>query len=114
MPDAVPHLTIDLREVMTRSETAVHTLAGFATATPALAETCTYLQAALADVPVLVAEITRLFDQIRETRLDRANLLAAAQATIAAYHDGEPDPLSYLADELDARRTRPAAGRRLS
>jgi hypothetical protein len=36
-------------------------------------------------------------------RLDRANLAAAALASIAAQHDGEPDPLSYLRDELRAQ-----------
>jgi hypothetical protein len=113
MPDVIPHLTVDLREVITRNETAVHILAGFAAATPALAETCKFLQAALADVPLLAAEVTRLSDQVQETRLDRANLLAAAQATIAAHHDGEPDPLSYLTDELDARTMAPTATRRL-
>jgi hypothetical protein len=30
-----------------------------------------------------------------------ANLLAAARATLAADHDGEDDPLSYLRDEVD-------------
>jgi hypothetical protein len=34
-------------------------------------------------------------------RLDRANLLAAIRACLAAHADGEPDPLGYLRAELD-------------
>jgi hypothetical protein len=44
-------------------------------------------------------------------RLDRANLAAAAFATIAAHQDGEPDPLSYLRDELGAQGHDPNRGR---
>ncbi len=40
--------------------------------------------------------------------MDRANLLAAMRATIAAHADGEPDPLYYLRDELNARQARSA------
>ena len=53
-------------------------------------------------MPALSVEVARLFAEVQHARLDRANLLAAARATIAAHHDGEPDPLSYLRDELDA------------
>jgi hypothetical protein len=62
---------------------------------------------AFSDVPTLAAEVTRLAAELQNTRLDRSNLLAAARATIAAHHDGEPDPLSYLRDELDAHITAP-------
>jgi hypothetical protein len=31
-----------------------------------------------------------------------ANLLAAARAALSAEHDGEPDPMWYLRDELRA------------
>ena len=34
--------------------------------------------------------------------MDRANLLAAMRATVAAQADGEPDPLWYLRDALNA------------
>ena len=77
---------------------------------PTLAEIWRYLEDAFNDVPALAAEITRLAAELNNTRLDRANLLAAARATIAAHHDGEPDPLSYLRDELDAHTADP--GRR--
>ena len=64
---------------------------------------------ALADVPALGAVIARLTAELAATRMDRANLLAAMRATIAAHADGEPDPLYYLRDELDARQM-PAQG----
>ena len=58
---------------------------------------------ALADVPLLLAEIDRLNQLTTMSRLDAANLLAAARATLAAHHDDEPDPLSYLRDEVRAQ-----------
>jgi hypothetical protein len=96
VPNTSPYIHVDLEEVTTRNETAQHILAGFATAMPTVAEIWRYLESALNDVPELTIEITRLSDELKDARLDRANLLAAARATIAAYHDGEPDPLSYL------------------
>jgi hypothetical protein len=36
--------------------------------------------------------------------MDRANLLAAIRATLAAHADDETDPLYYLRDELNARQ----------
>jgi hypothetical protein len=112
MPNTPPHVNIDLEEITTRNDTAHHIIAGFATAMPTLADIWRYLENALNDAPALAAEITRLAAEIQDTRLDRANLLAAARATIAAYHDGEPDPLSYLRDELSAPTPRPADPRR--
>ncbi|HEY5986267.1 MAG TPA: hypothetical protein VIV12_07825 [Streptosporangiaceae bacterium] len=67
---------------------------------------------ALADTPALTAEITQLRTALADARLDRANLAAAALACIAAHRDGEPDPLSYLRDELRAQGHDPARGRR--
>ena len=57
---------------------------------------------ALNDTVALSAEITRLPAELQDTRLDRANLLAAIRATLAAHADGEPDPMWYLRDALDA------------
>ncbi|MGL5862520.1 MAG: hypothetical protein ACRCY9_14805, partial [Phycicoccus sp.] len=48
---------------------------------------------------------TSLADALKENarlRLRYANLLAAARATITAAHDGDPDALAYLVDELVA------------
>ncbi|GAB7040212.1 MULTISPECIES: hypothetical protein [Catenuloplanes] len=58
--------------------------------------------AALADIPLLLAEAHRLSATARLARMELANLRAAARATLAAHHDGEADPLAYLRDELDA------------
>jgi ABC-type transporter Mla subunit MlaD len=102
MPNPSPYVYIDLEEVATRNESARHTIAGFSIAMPTLAEIWQYLDDALTDVPTLSAEIDRLSSELRNARLDRANLIAAARATIAAHRDGEPDPLAYLRDELDA------------
>jgi hypothetical protein len=58
---------------------------------------------AFAGTPSLAAEITRLRADLAGASLDRANLAAAGLAAIAAHHDGEADPLSYLRDELRAQ-----------
>lgn len=101
MPDNFPYVNIDLEEITARNDTAQHIITGFATATPTLADIWRYLNDAFSDVPRLAAEITRLAAELNKTRLDRANLLAAARATIAAYREGETDPLAYLRDELN-------------
>jgi hypothetical protein len=59
---------------------------------------------AVADLPVLLAEVERLRRLLAWTRTDHANLLAAAQATVAAQADGEDDPLYYVRDEVAAQR----------
>jgi hypothetical protein len=100
-----------LQEVRTRNDAARHIIAGFATAMPALAEIWRYLEDALNDALTLSAEITRLCAELQATRLDRANLLAAMRATLAAQADGEADPLSYLRDELGTPKTLPAPPR---
>ena len=101
--DRTPHPIVDLQEAATRSHPARRIIAGFSSAQPTLAEIWQHLETALADTPALAAEITRLRAELRDTRLDRANLLAAARAVVTAHLDGEPDPLSYLRDELQAR-----------
>jgi hypothetical protein len=74
---------------------------------PALGQLWQPIEGSLSDVPVLISEIIRLRREIRAGRLDRANLIAAARATLAALtttaaagRDAEPDPLWYLRDEL--------------
>jgi hypothetical protein len=106
--DSTPPPIVDLQEAATRNHDAHRIIAGFSTAAPTLAEIWQQLEAALADTPALSDEITRLRDELADTRLDRANLLAAARAVITAHLDGEPDPLSYLRDELAARGQLPA------
>lgn len=104
MPTAIPYSSVNIPEVMTRNSTAHDILAGFAAATPMLTPMWQHITAALADTRDLAAEVTRLSAELRAARLDRANALAAMRAALAAHHDGEPDPWSYLRDELDAPR----------
>jgi len=106
--DSTPPPIVDLQEAATRNRTARRVVAGFSAAAPTLAEIWQQLEAALADTPALSVEITRLRAELAGTRLDRANLLAAARAVITAHLDGESDPLSYLRDELQARGQLPA------
>lgn len=108
-----PYTNLDLQEISNRNEEAARVLAGFSAGMPSLPEIWRFLETALADVPVLSAEVTRLAGELKNTRLDRANLLAAARATISAHADGETDPLSYVRDELNARQALPPnSGRR--
>jgi hypothetical protein len=109
MPNILPHSNVNLQEVGTRHDAARHILAGFSKAMPALADIWLFLESALDDAPALAAEITRLLAGLARTRLDHANLLAAAQATLAAAAEGEADPLWYLRDELAARHAPPDA-----
>ena len=108
MPNTWPDSSIDPQEAVNRNNTARQIIAGFSAAAPTLADIWQQLEAALADVPILSAEITRLRDELASTRLDRANLVAVARAVISAHLDGEPDPLSYLRDELQARGQLPS------
>lgn len=107
VPNTFPYVRINLQEIATRNDLSSQIIAGFATAFPALADIWPYLHDALNDAPALMAEIKRLAEELQSARLDRANLLAAARATLAASQDGEPDPLYYLRDELDALTTPP-------
>ncbi len=59
---------------------------------------------AIADIPVLLAEVDRLTHLLSRTRWDFADLLAAARATLSADHDGESDPLAYLRDAVAEHR----------
>jgi hypothetical protein len=112
VPNASRHSSINLPEVHARNDAARHIITGFAASLPVLADIWQYVTDALDDERALSAEITRLSTELQDTRLDRANLLAAARATIAAYHEGEPDPLYYLRDELDARGLLPPGTQR--
>jgi len=107
-----PYSRINLQEIRDRNDNARHIIAGFAAATPTLADIWHYLETTLDDLATLTAEVTRLAAELQRARLDRANLIAAARATIAAYHDGERDPLAYLHDELDTLPATPGEGRR--
>ena len=60
----------------------------------------------LSHVSAMGAVIARLSAELAATRMDRANLLAAMRATLAADADGEADPLYYIRDEIEARQSR--------
>ena len=93
-------MSTDLHAVYTRNDNARRVVAGLSAATPALAEIWQQVDRALDDVPALGAMVVSLTAELAATRLDRANLLAAIRATLAASADGEADPLAYLRDEL--------------
>jgi hypothetical protein len=99
----------DLPEALTRNQAARQLTEGLADQLPA--DVWRSLTTAFADTPVLAAEITELRTELAGVRLDRANLAAAALATITAHQDGEPDPLSYLRDELRTQGYQPHRGR---
>jgi hypothetical protein len=100
-----PEPAINLHAFYARNDNARRIIAGLASAMPITSEMWKQVDRALADVPAMGAVIARLAAELAATRMDRANLLAAMRATIAAHTDGEPDPLYYLRDELDARHT---------
>jgi hypothetical protein len=88
----------DLQEARHRNHRARHTVTGLSRTT-----LWQQIELSLSDVPTLISEITHLSGEVRAVRLDRANLAAAARAALVASLDGEPDPLSYLRDELAAQ-----------
>ncbi|KAB2351054.1 hypothetical protein [Actinomadura rudentiformis] len=57
----------------------------------------------LDDNPFLVAAVRNLISELAQIRRYRADLVAAARATLTAAHDAERDPLYYLRDELRAQ-----------
>jgi hypothetical protein len=89
-------------KITTRNDIARDIIAGYAAVTPHMAGIWRLLEQALADLPAVLAELGRTRAELEAVRLDRANLLAAIRATIAADAEGECDPLGYLRDELDS------------
>jgi hypothetical protein len=102
----------DLHQISTRNTHARHVVAGCAAALPTLADMWRDLDDALSDLVTLAAQLTRLSADLERARLERANLRAAMRAALAAYADGEPDPLWYLRDELTAPQRPADASRR--
>jgi hypothetical protein len=95
--------TINLLEVNTRAEHARHIIAGFSRGAPILADLWGQVNDSLSDIPYLTTEITGLRERLTDIRIERANLAAASRVTIVAFRNGEPEPLSYLQDELQAQ-----------
>lgn len=104
MTNPRPHSRTEIEEIAARNQAARHMLAGFAAQMPALASFWQQLDTSLADNLALCAEVSRLSADLAAARLDRANLLAAMRAAVAAHADREPDPLYYIRDELNARQ----------
>ena len=100
-------------EITTRNDIARDVIAGFAAVSPTLAGVFRLIDTALADLSAVLADLGRAQAELEAVRLDRANLLAAIRATLAADADGECDPLGYLHDELDSTDI-PATTRRRS
>ena len=98
---------LDLQDIAARNRNARHIVTGFSRALPTLTEVWRYLSAALADTSQLIAEVVRQRTDLAAVRLDRANLLAAIRAALAADRDGDTDPLAYLRDELADRAASP-------
>lgn len=101
-----PEPDTSLHVVYARNDNARRIIAGCASVMPVAAELWQQVDAALADLPVLGPAIARLTAELTAARADRANLLAAMRAAVAAQADGEADPLYYLRDEMDARQGR--------
>ena len=99
-----------MSEVVSRNQIARDIVSGFASATPTLSAAWDHIRAALADARDLATEVTRLSAELAVARLWHANALAAMRATIGAQRDGEPDPLYYIRDELNAPRNLSGAG----
>jgi hypothetical protein len=99
--------------ITTRNDIARDIIAGFAAVTPTLAGVWRLVDTSLADIPATLADLAKARAELEAVRLDRANLLAAIRACLAADAEGEPGPLGYLRDELDSPEY-PAATRRRS
>ena len=103
MPNTSPDTRIPLLEVNVRARNARNVITGFSRAMPTLSDLWQQVDHSLSDILILTAEITRLASELTTTRLERANLAAAGRATLLAYQNSEPDPLSFLRDELAAQ-----------
>ena len=100
------------RRTTTSNDIARDIIAGFAAVTPTLTGVFRLIDTALADLPAVLAELGRARADLEAVRLDRANLLAAIRATLAADAEGEPDPLGYLRYELDSAGVQASTRRR--
>ncbi len=94
---------VDLQEALTSYTRAIGMMARHAILRIVLhTRPGTAITAALVTIPALCHETQHLRTLLARARLDYANLIAAAHATLNADHEGEPDPLWYLRDELAA------------
>ncbi|MFG1880260.1 hypothetical protein ACGFIV_36075 [Sphaerisporangium sp. NPDC049003] len=103
MPYTNPYPDPALQEVIARNHTARQLINAFSSTTLTLADIWQHVTTALDDTLSLAAEIAKLRTELARTRRRRADLIAAARATLSAHHDGETDSLFYLRDELTAQ-----------
>jgi hypothetical protein len=103
VPDTLNGCPINLPEMGNRAQKARHIIAGFSLSALGLAGLWRQVDDALAGIPALTSEIARLRDVVVASRIDRANLAAAAHVVMTAYHNSEADPFAYLRDELEAQ-----------
>ena len=100
-------------EITARNDVSRDIIAGFAAVTPTLTGVWRLIDTALADLPAVLADLGRTRAELEAVRLDRANLLAAIRAALAADAEGEPDPFGYLRDELSSTEVPADTRRRL-
>ena len=104
MNTAFPPDPVDLQEALTSYTHALAAIHGHIVIHLVMrTRPGTAISTALFTVPALCREAAHLRAVLTLARLDHADLIAAARATLAADHEGEPDPLWYLRDELAAR-----------
>lgn len=96
-----------LLEVDTRANVAHHIINGFARAIPTLADLWQQIDNSISDITALITEIRTQHAALVACRLNRANIAAAGLASLTAWQNGEPDPASYLLDELAAQGFNP-------
>jgi hypothetical protein len=87
-------------EITRRNDISRDIIAAFAAVMPTLAGVWQLIDTTLADVPTVLADLRGARAELETVRLDRANVLAAIRATLAADAEGEADALGYLRDEL--------------
>lgn len=103
MPNRHPYPHTDLQEAAHRNITAAQLVTALARHFPPLLPVWGRVIAALNDIETLIDEVTGLRAELAGIRHQRANLLAAIRATLAAHHEGDDDPLYYIRDELHAQ-----------
>ncbi|MEO3798282.1 hypothetical protein ABGB14_49505 [Nonomuraea sp. B10E15] len=103
MPHRHPYPHTDLQGAAHRNTTAAQLLTALTRDPSPLLPLWEYVLAALDDIETLIDEVTGLRAELASVRYQRANLLAAIRATLAAHHDGDDDPLYYVRDELHAQ-----------
>jgi len=102
--DGTAGSTIDMLALYARNDHARQVVAGFAAEVPFLSGLWQEVDRALADVPRLGAACARMTAELAGVRAERANLIAAMRAALAASAEGEYDPLFYLRDELTGQQ----------